>query len=64
MLISGSKCQDTNGVPVITAPIAMRATTMSMMIEKSAGEWTPVTRFVKSPDSMMEMTKPFYRIGE
>lgn len=55
--------QDKNGVPLITAPIAMRATTMSMMMEKAAGEWTPVTRFVKSPDSMMEMTKPFYRIG-
>ena len=43
------------------APIVMKAVDVT---NKAEGEWSPVTRFVKSPGSMMGMTKPFFRIGQ
>ena len=55
-------------MPVITAPVAMRATSVT---DEPEGEWSPLTRFVKSQTgaaggSAMEtmMRKPFYRIGQ
>ena len=55
-----------NGVPVITAPVAMRATSVT---DEPEGEWSPLTRFVKSQSgadgsAMETMRKPFYRIAE
>ena len=57
-------CQDKHGVPVITAPIVMKASTANMGEETAAGEWTPVRRFVKSRQArQMAMARPFFRIG-
>ena len=51
-------------MPVITAPVAMKATSVT---DEAEGEWSPLTRFVKSQtggSAMEMMRKPFYRIGQ
>ncbi len=54
---------DKHGVPIITAPIKITATTNNKSKEVTVGDWSPVTRFVQAPGYKMQDIKRFFRVG-